>query len=231
MPQQLNIQDILYSIEAVLLGAIIAYGYFRSRMLRKAGPAGPASSFENSIAFELPYAVNQEIFAAPSTEIVAGLFIYFNEASAARIAYQQLALPHEAGKTSRYCLRIIQHDVSEVEWLALERRNFVEPDDQLASFSWTICSSANQTTKIRPVLIANDQTGAQERIEFPEQDVYTEFHELRLIENFDAGVLGAGRNLAAVRFVILIEVKAGLCIDVRAWDIEHQDAKISRRGK
>jgi len=227
MPQQMNLQDMLYVLEAVVLGAVIIFGYLfrRNRVKERISPSSFA--FGNSAPFELAYAVETEISAAPSTEIVPGLFLYFNESDQAGIFYGQWENRDLSSENARYCLRIIQRDVKEVEWLSLERRLESNGQKHVENVRWLIVGKSNFPTEITLAMIVVGKDGQSERIELGKHMLSSGFQKLQLGAKVGENLPASCLSPKVFRFIILVEVRSGLCIDFEAWDIDFDEVQES----
>ncbi|MEP6961647.1 MAG: hypothetical protein ABI995_06195 [Acidobacteriota bacterium] len=223
MPEQMNMQNMLYVFEAVVLGVIIIFGYlFRKRAKERSIPLRFA--FDNSAPFELAYAVGTEIPSFPSTEIVSGLFMYFNEADNAKIFYGQLENEDSRFEAGRYCLRVTQREVTGVEWLSLERRLAANAEDRVKNVHLLVIGRSNLPTEIAVVMIMVREDGQSERSELGTHTLSSSFQEIRLEVKVGHSQTDLPSNPKVFRFIILLEVKAGLCVDLETWDVDFEQA-------
>ena len=221
MSEITTIVDLVYPLEAIVISVIIVFGIFTRRNRRRGELPHSRFTFENSAPFELAYAVGVEIPASPECEITPGLFIYFNESPTARISYQQLNEETNCESIShRYVLRIIQHDAAEVQWLSLERRLELSPQETVNQVRCRIIARASQPTDIRFRFLASGENRMEGSVDMGTHRLSTNFEDFVMDPTLENSEFGLADSHMLSRFIILLEVKSGLCFELKAWDIE-----------
>ncbi len=210
-----------YTFAAVALIAIIARAYYLRHKLRGVASSSGEFDFQNAAPFDLAYAVNTEIAARPNTEIVPGLYLYFNDSDKPRVFYRQRknSLPNENG-SHPYFVRIAQNDVTDLEWLAVERRTELPVQKPGSRVECRVHARTSEATTAKLLFIYQAETGEETRIELGPCHLSNEFSEFEMKVNLDDYRFKITDERILLRFVVLPEIKQNLNLDIRSWDFE-----------
>ena len=116
-------------------------------------------------------------------------------------------------------MRITQSAADDLQWLILERRVEVPPPIPGSQLSCKIVACASEGTNLNVVFIAKTGHGTEKRSELAAPSLSTRFSEFNVSASLDDHDFGFENGPALLRIVIVFEIKAGLQVDIRDWEI------------